>query len=423
MQDQALDNAIASGRTYGDPGAQHALFARLRRDDPVHWTQPEGFRPFWTVSRAADVMEVERQQDLFINAPRAKLLPIEWEQRVREITHGRPVLVRSLPQMDGAEHKAYRQLTQAWFQPRQVKSIEGRIAELAQRAVAELVARPGGCDFYREVAVWYPLRVILSILGLPERDAPELLRITERFFGAGGSAMHLGADFIAAAEEYIAYFDGVARARRAQPTEDVASLIANARIDGQPIGQHEASSYYIALASAGHDTTSATAAGGLLALIEHPDQWRLLQARPELLASAVDEMVRWVSPVKHFMRTATQDYVLRGRQIRQGDHLMMCYPSANRDEELFEDPTRFRVDRQPNRHLGFGYGAHACLGMFLAKIELQALFRELLARVERFELAGSAAWQATSFVGGLSRLPVRFTLKRDERAVADVEAR
>lgn len=422
MQDKDLDNAIASGRTYGNPDVQHALFSTLRREDAVHWTQPEGFRPFWAVTKAADIMEVERQQELFINAPRAKLLPIEWEQRVREITGGRPVLVRSLPQMDGAEHKVYRQLTQAWFQPKQVKSIEGRIAQFAKRSVAELAAHRGGCDFYREVAVWYPLRIILMIMGLPESDAPELLRITERFFGAGGNAMHQGGDFIAAAEEYIAYFDEVARARRAKPTDDVASLIANATIDGQPIGHHEASSYYIALASAGHDTTSATASGGLLALIQNPEQWQLLKANPALVTTAVDEMVRWVSPVKHFMRTATQDYVLRGRQIRLGDHLMMCYPSGNRDEDVFDEPFRFRIDRSPNRHVGFGYGAHACLGMFLAKIELHALFREILSVFDHFELDGTPAWQETSFVGGVSQLPVRFTMQSEKLTAAEVEA-
>lgn len=422
MQDKDLDNAIASGRTYGNPDTQHALFSTLRREDAVHWTQPDGFRPFWAVTKAADIMEVERQQELFINAPRAKLLPIEWEQRVREITGGRPVLVRSLPQMDGAEHKVYRQLTQAWFQPKQVKSIEGQITQFAKRSVAELAGHRGGCDFYRAVAVWYPLRVILMILGLPERDAPDLLRITERFFGAGGSAMHQGGEFIAAAEEYIAYFDEVARARRADPTDDVASLIANAVIDGKPIGRHEACSYYIALASAGHDTTSATAAGGLLALIQNPDQWQLLKANPELLPSAVEEMVRWVSPVKHFMRTATQDYVLRDRQIRRGDHLMLCYPSGNRDGDVFEDPFRFRVDRSPNRHLGFGYGAHSCLGMFLAKIELNALFREILSAFDHFELDGTPAWQETSFVGGVSQLPVRFTMNSEKLSEAEVEA-
>jgi len=320
-------------------------------------------------------------------------------------------LVRGLPQMDGADHKAYRALTQAWFQPKQVKQLEGRIAELAKRTVDELQARGPECDFYSEVAVWYPLRVIMLVLGLPPSDEERLLRITQAYFGGSDPEVQKGSDLIKATQDYVAYFDGVSEDRRRHPTDDAASLIANATLDGKPIGHYEASSYYVALASAGHDTTSATAAGGVLALIQNPDQWQKLKADPNLVGSAVDEMVRWVSPVKHFFRTATENYTLRGREIEAGQHLMMCYPSANRDEEIFADPFSFKIDRNPNRHLGFGFGAHVCLGMFMAKIELQALFRELLARVDSFELNGSPAWVETSFVGGLKRLPVRVKMK------------
>jgi cytochrome P450 len=402
-----IDDAIANGMTYGDPAVQHALFTRLRQEDPVRWTQPAGFRPFWTVSRHADVLEVEKQNDLFINAPRAKLLSLQWEQKVREVTGGRPVLVRSLPQMDGAEHRSYRQLTAAWFQPKQVRSLEPRIHALARRAVDDLLDRRGGLDFYADIAVWYPLRVIMTIMGLPASDEAHLLKITQAFFSASGQSGQQGAEFIGAAKDYEDYFKALARERRANPTDDVASLIVNSTIDGEPIGDHEARSYFIALASAGHDTTSTTAAGGLLALIQNPQEWDKLKANADLIPSAVDEMVRWESPVKHFFRTATADYTLRGQRVRQGDALMMCYPSANRDEAVFDDPFSFRVGRTPNRHVGFGYGAHACLGMFLAKIELQALMRELVTRVDRFDLDGAPAWAPTPFVGGVCRLPVR----------------
>ena len=412
MNDRDLDNAIAANRTYGDLGTQHALFTRLRLEDPVHWTEPEGFRPFWTVTKHADVLEVERQQDRFLNAPRSKLFSIEFEGQIKALMQGRPHLVRGLPQMDGTDHRNYRALTQTWFQPKQVKLLEDRIAALARRTVDELVARGPECDFYNQVAVWYPLRVIMMILGLPAADEERLLRITQAYFGGSDPEVQKGSDLIKATQDYVAYFDGVSEDRRRRPTDDVASLIANASIDGQPIGHHEASSYYVALASAGHDTTSATAAGGLLALIQNPDQWRRLKADPSLVPSAVDEMVRWVSPVKHFFRTATEDYVLRGREIKAGQHLLMSYPSANRDEEVFGDPFAFRVDRSPNRHVGFGYGAHVCLGMFMAKLELNALFREIVARVDGFELNGTPAWVQTSFVGGLKRLPVRVSLPR-----------
>lgn len=411
MIDRDLDNAIASNRTYGDLATQHAVFTRLRAEDPVHWTEPDGFRPFWTVSRHADLLEIERQHEKFLNAPRSKLFSIEFENQIRALMAGKPHLVRGLPQMDGDDHRNFRALTQAWFQPRQVKQLEGRITALATRTVDELEARGPACDFYQDIAVWYPLRVIMMILGLPAADEARLLRITQAYFGGSDPEVQKGSDLIKATQDYVAYFDGVSDDRRRHPTDDVASLIANARIDGEPIGHYEASSYYVALASAGHDTTSATAAGGLLALIQNPGEWRKLQDNPELVPTAVDEMVRWVSPVKHFFRTATEDYQLRGREIRAGQHLLMSYPSANRDEAVFDEPFAFRVDRNPNRHVGFGYGAHVCLGMFMAKIELQALLRELLRRVDRFELDGEPAWVQTSFVGGLKRLPVRVRMK------------
>ena len=412
MRDASIDQAIASGKTYGDLAVQHAVFTRLRAEDPLHWTTPEGVRPFWTVAKHADVLEIERQPERFLNAPRSKLFSTDFEQAVRDEMAGRTYLVRGLPQMDGQEHKQYRQITQAWFQPKQVKQLEARIAELARRTVDDMEARGPACDFYNDIAAWFPLRVIMLILGLSESgDEARLLDITRAYFGGSDPEMQKGSDLIRATKDYVAYFDGVSEARRRHPTDDAASLIANSQIDGRPIEHYEASSYYIALASAGHDTTSATAAGGVLALIQNPGEWKKLQERPELVASAVDEMVRWVSPVKHFFRTATEDYELRGKAIKSGDHLLMSYPSANRDEEVFGDPFAFRVDRNPNKHLGFGFGPHVCLGMVLAKIELQILLRELLARVESFELDGMPAWVETSFVGGLKRLPVRVKMK------------
>ncbi|MGI4815034.1 MAG: cytochrome P450 [Janthinobacterium lividum] len=407
-----LDNALASGATYGTLDRQHALFTYLRREDPVHWTTPAGFRPFWAVTKHADIIEVEKQQELFINAPRAKMFSIEFEEKVRAAKHGKADVVRSLPQMDNPDHRAYRQLTQAWFQAKQVRLLEERIAALAKRSLDELEQMGPELDFYRDIAVWFPLRVIMLILGLPADDEKRLQKITQAYFGGADPEMQGGSDLIKAAQDFVDYFDGVSEARRAQPTDDVASVIANGTIDGKPLEHIEASSYYIALASAGHDTTSASAAGGVLALIENPAEWAKLKADPTLTPAAVEEIIRWVSPVKHFFRTAAADYTLRGKQIKAGDNLLMCYPSANRDEDVFADPFSFRVDRNPNRHLGFGYGAHACIGLFLAKTELQIFFRELLARVERFELTGQPAWIQTAFVGGLKRLPVRVEMVR-----------
>ncbi len=411
MLDIALDNAISDHRTYGSFDMQHRLFGRLRREDPVHWTQPDGYRPFWTITKYADIIEIERQPDRFINAPRTKLLSVEFESKVKEAMSGKPMLVRALPQMDNPDHAKYQKLTHAWFQPRHIRTLSERMAALAKDSVDRLVAMGNACDFYNDIAIYYPLRVLMTILGLPRSDEERLLKITQAYFGGGDPEMQKGSDLIDATIAYVDYFKDVAQERRRNPKDDVATVIATSEIDGRPIEDFEAYSYYIALASAGHDTTSATIAGGLLALIENPDCMARLQRQPDLLPDAAEEMVRWVSPVKHFFRTAAADYELRGKTIRAGDSLLISYPSGNRDEEAFDRPFEFIPDRSPNRHLGYGFGIHACIGRHLAKAEVVAFFRELLSRVERIELAGEPAWTETSFLGGVKRLPVRYSAR------------
>lgn len=409
MDNASVDQAIADHKTYGDLNRQHALFSMLRSEDPVHWTEPPGFRPFWTISKHQDLIEIERQNERFINAPRTKLLSIEFETKVREAMKGYPMLVRAINHMDNPEHAKYKKITHTWFQPREVRKLEEQIAQLARASVDSMLARGDICDFYNEIAVWYPLKVIMLILGVPDEHGQRLLDITRAYFGGGDPEMQRGNDLIDATFAYMNFFSEIARERRRNPTNDVATIIATAEVDGKPIGEFEASSYYVALASAGHDTTSATLAGGLLALIQNPAEMQKLRADPALIPAAVDEMVRWVSPVKHFFRTATETYTLRGRTIRPGDHLLMAYPSANRDEEAFDRPFVFLADRAPNRHVGFGFGIHACLGMYLAKVEMIAFMRELLSRVDELHLAGDTAWVETSFLGGVKRLPIRFS--------------
>ena len=408
MQSADWDQAIVDHKAYGVFDKQHALFSTLRSEDPVHWTEPSGFRPFWTISKHQDIIEIERQHERFVNAPRTKLLSVDFETKVRQAMAGRPMLVRAINQMDNPDHAKYKKITHAWFQPRQVRNLEARIGELARASVDHMLTTGGACDFYNDVAVWYPLKVIMLILGIPDEDGPRLLDITKAYFSGGDPEMMRGNDLIDATFAYVNYFTEVARDRRSNPTDDIASIIATAEVDGQPIGEFETSSYYVALASAGHDTTSATLSGGLLALIENPAEMKKLKDNPDLIPAAVEEMVRWVSPVKHFFRTATQDYTLRGRTIKKGDNLLMAYPSANRDEDAFERPFAFVADRTPNRHVGFGFGIHACLGMYLAKVEMIAFVRELLSRVDVVELIGEPASTETSFVGGLKRLPIRF---------------
>jgi len=415
MTDKSIDNAIADPKTYADVDAFHALFTKLRAEEPVRWTEPDEYRPFWTVSKHADIMEVERQNDKFLNDPRLTLQTIEVEEKVKEFTGGQSKLIRSLVDMDNPDHRNYRGLTQAWFMPPNLKAISARVDALAKKYIDRFESLGGECDFVSDVAVWYPLRVIMTVLGVPEEDEPIMLKLTQELFGSTDPEMRReDADFnVNTVTDFFNYFNALTEDRRKNPRDDVASVIANATIDGQPIGHLEAMSYYIIVATAGHDTTSSTAAGGLLALMQNPDEFAKLRSDPDkYLNSAIDEMIRWTTPVKHFFRTAAVDYELRGQKIKAGDNLLMCYWSANRYEEVFDDPFSFHIDRSPNKHLAFGYGAHVCLGQHLAKMEIKALYNELLSRLDHIELAGNPAWVEASFVSGLKRLPVRYSMKR-----------
>ncbi len=416
MTDKSIDNAIVDPKVYASVDGFHELFAKLRKEEPVRWTEPDGYRPFWTVSKHADIMEVERQNDKFLNDPRLTLQTIETEEQVREFTGGSDKLIRSLVDMDNPDHRNYRGLTQAWFMPPNLKAIASRVDALAEKYVDRLEQKGGECDFVSDVAVWYPLRVIMTVLGVPEEDEPIMLKLTQELFGATDPDMKRSEEStitVNTVTEFFNYFTAITEDRRANPKDDVASVIANATIDGKPIGHVEAMGYYIIVATAGHDTTSSTAAGGLLALMQNPDQFAKLKADPDrYLPGAIDEMIRWTTPVKHLFRTAAEDYELRGQKIRKGDNLLMCYWSANRDEDVFDDPFTFDIERSPNKHLAFGYGAHLCLGQHLAKMEIKALYKELLARLDHIELAGDPAWVEASFVSGLKRLPVRYSMKR-----------
>jgi cytochrome P450 len=414
IRDATIDQAIVDPRVYASGRDYHALFERLRSEDPVHWTQPAGFEPFWTVSKHADIIEIERQNSRFLNAPRLNMRPDEVEAHFRARV-GRQSPFRMIVNMDDPDHRKYRALTQAWFLPPNLRKLDGQIAMLAREFVDRIEALGDHCDFVRDVAVWYPLRVIMMILGIPREDEQLMLRLTQESFGAEDPDLQGQEDFketrARAMSTFLDYFRGVMADRRRAPRDDLASVIAHAEVDGQPIGELEVISYYLVIATAGHDTTSSSSAGGLLALIENPRELDKLRARPDLLPSAIDEMIRWVTPVKHFVRTAAEDYVLRGRNIQAGQRLMMCYPSANRDEDVFEDPFAFRVDRAPNKQLAFGIGVHQCLGLHLARMEMRAFFQELLARIDHVELAGEPANVAATFVSGLKRLPIRYRMR------------
>jgi cytochrome P450 len=398
---------------YADEDRLHEALALLRREDPVHWVEAAGYEPFWAVTRHADIMEIERNNALFLNAPRPLLATAAMDAQAKQ-REAEGTALRTLIHMDDPQHKVVRAIGAGWFRPRAMRALEERVAELARQYVDRMAEFGGQCDFVTQVAVHYPLYVILSLLGLPESDFPRLLKLTQEMFGGGDEELRRGEtpeELMLTLLEFFAYFQDLTAARRATPTADLASEIANARVDGEYLSDFDTASYYVIIATAGHDTTSSTISGGLHALIEHPAELARLRDDPNLLPTAADEMIRWVTPVKEFMRTAAADTEVGGVPVKQGQAVLLSYPSANRDEEVFADPFRFDVGRDPNRHLAFGFGVHLCLGAALARLETCAFFAELLPRLESIELAGRPEWTATTFVGGLKHLPIRYTLK------------
>lgn len=410
----ALDNALVDTSRWSNESWLHSQFAWLRNHDPIRKMSPDGYVPFWSIVRHKDVMAVESDKDLFINDPRPILGPRMLQDLVEHM-FGRRHLVRSLVTMDAPDHLKYRTVTQGWFMRGNLRNIESRVKELAAAYVDRLGELGGECDFVKDIAIWYPLRVIMSILGVPEEDEPLMMKLTQELFGSSDPDTRRSFEatsLMEVVEDFDRYFEELTKRRRATPTDDVASVIANAKIDGAPMPQFETNGYYTIIATAGHDTTSSSTSGGLLALIENPKEMNKLRSNPEdLMASAVNEMIRWVTPVRQFMRTATAACEIDGVSIEEGESVVMWYPSANRDESVFEEPFQFRVDRESSDHLSFGYGAHVCLGQHLARMEISAFFQEFLNRVAHVELNGEPRFSQSAFVGGLKNLPIRYRMK------------
>ncbi len=416
-QDRA--NTLVDPVAYAD-GRIHETYAWLRANNPMGRATIEGVEPFWVATKHADILEISRQNALFSNGEKsATMVSQAVDARVRAMTGGSPHLLRTLVQMDAPDHMKYRVLTQSWFLPQNIRSLETRIRTIAKAAVETMLSKGNECDFVNEVALHYPLRVIMEIMGVPPEDEPRMLMLTQELFGASdpelGRKTETEADPAAQIDmgvitDFFKYFNAFSESKRANPTDDLGTLIANSKIDGEPISHFEAMGYYIIVATAGHDTTSSSTAGALWGLAQNPDQLAKVKADPSLIPGLVDESIRWITPVKTFMRTAMEDTEIAGRKMSKGDWLMLCYASGNRDEAVFDAPNDFRVDRSPNKHLAFGYGAHLCLGQHLAKMEMRILWEELLPRLKSVELAGEPAMSQSVFVNGPKRLPIRFEM-------------
>jgi cytochrome P450 len=408
-----LGRIFADPAAYADPVAWHAAAAELRRDDPICKVQLDDYPDFWAITRHADVMEIERNAEIFTNAPSPTLTT--KADLAKTAASGGGSAVNSLVQMDGDVHKAHRNIVNDWFKPGNVRKMSDRVDALAKEYVDRMASMGGSCDFANDVAVHYPLQVILSILGLPETDYARMLKLTQELFGAEDPDIGRAGEDHSVLEvimDFVGYFTSLAADRREHPTADLASVIANAELGGAPLDDMSVFGFYLIIATAGHDTTSNSVSGGLLALLENPDQMALLRAQPELIDGAADELIRFVSPVKHFIRTCQSPFTLRDVTFQPGDVTLLSYASANRDDEVFEDPFRLDVQRtNADKHLAFGFGRHFCLGAHLARMEVRAIFRELLTRLDHIELAAPPTFVQSRLVSGPKTLPVNYRFR------------
>ncbi|MEQ8311718.1 MAG: cytochrome P450 [Sphingopyxis sp.] len=413
--------AIVNPVAYGAWEPLHEQLGWARANMPLGVAENPNHDPFWLVTRHADVMAISRDPQRFANGIRPTVLTDRaGEALARAATPGNDGhLIRSLVQMDAPDHMKYRLLTQSWFMPRNLKTIEDRIRQIARDTVDRMLDLGNECDFARDVAAHYPLRVIMDILGVPPEDEPRMLMLTQQLFGPTDPELNRSKEAITSSEQAIAminyviadfenYFGALTADRRANPRQDIATVIANATIGGEPIPDREMAGYYMIIATAGHDTTSASTAGAVMELAKNPALFARFRDWDADKAGVIEEAIRWTTPVQHFMRSAREDVEIGGQVIRAGDWLMLNYVSANRDEAVFADAFVFDPDRAKNEQIAFGFGAHVCLGQHLARLEMRILLEELLPRLSRIELAGEPARVESVFVGGLKRLPIRF---------------
>jgi cytochrome P450 len=387
-------------------GYPHEVWATLRAEAPVVFLEPEGYVSFWAVTKHADITDIAAQPERFSSAhglilghPGAPAPPSEM-----------------VVMLDPPHHGPLRRVAMPRFTPRAIRSRHEEIDRIAVQVLDDLAASDDEeFDFVERVAAPLPIGVISWILGVPGDDWKLLFQWTNEIIGKDDPEFRRpgetpGQTIRRARGELHAYLDGLIERRRSDPGDDIVSQLIAAEIDGAPLTAAQLLDYAELLVEAGNETTRNAISGGLLAFSEHPDQWERLKREPELLPTAVEEVLRWVSPIIHFIRTATEDCEIRGEKIAAGDKVALFYASANRDEDVFDRPFDFRIDRQPNRHLAFGSGAHFCMGANLARVELETLFRHLLDRLEWFELTTPAERLNSAVNGGIKHLNLRCRL-------------
>ncbi|MBB4921115.1 cytochrome P450 [Kitasatospora kifunensis] len=378
--------------SHGDPFVQ---WRWLRANEPVYWHPPTELPGFWALTRYEDIRTAYRDSETFSSAQGILLRPAE---------HGAdPGGGRTLALTDAPRHKQLRGLVDGWFAVRSVRALEAEMQDVAKSVIDQALER-GSCDFVADIAARIPLYVICKMMGVPKSDWERLYTLTSQAFGAGDPATRRFAHL-----DILGYFEELAADKAEEPGDDLVSVLATAGIDGEPLDPEDVILNCNNLLVGGTENTRIAASGGMLALLEHPEQWQRLTDEPALLPTAVDEILRWTSTATHIMRTAVRPAEIHGRSIAVGDRVTFWLPSANRDETVFDNPDRFDIGRQPNRHLALGFGEHFCVGSMLAKVELRLLYGELLNRSIRIELDGETTLLDSIVVNGPERMPVRLT--------------
>src|ERR1700758_436576 len=417
---------------HADLHALYDAYKWMRTNMPVAKAVVEGYDPIWLVTKHADIQEVESLSEIFaagggVEKPGSHnpiLQNSAGDAFTKQLLGGSLRILDALPYIDPPEHTAAKNMAFNYFKPPSVRKLEDQMRQLAGESIDHLkkLSARGEIDLVDDWALGFPLHVIMTLLGVPPENEPRMMALTQEFFGTADpehqredvealSPEAMAQQFAATIQDYFAYFDTLAEDRRANPREDLATVVACAKLpDGEYWPKSFVYGWYTAIFTAGHDTTSATLAGTLKALAENPDVLARVKADLSLVPHLIQEGLRYIAPVKHFMRHAEQDYTMRGQTIKAGDRLMPLFQSGCRDEDVFENPDKFDIDRNPNPHLGFGFGAHTCIGQHLAKLELKVMFEELLPRVESIEVLGPGSVTHTNFVGGLKHLPAKITV-------------
>lgn len=410
---------LYNSSAWADPDEIHAIFSDMRRNSPVLFLKDDVYPDFWHITKHADIFEIEKRTDVFLNEPRTTIQTREAEALAEAMSGGERRL-RTLVSMDPPEHPRMRQLTQQWFMPKNLSRLQEQIEDSAAQSLDRMAALEGDCDFAQDVGVEFPLRVIMTVLGVPQEDYGSMLRLTQELFGPDDPDMRRRIDATSDADksgigthmEFGLYFQRMTWDRRKNPRDDIATLISNATVDGKPIDDAATFGYYLIIATAGHDTTSYSLIEAVRQIAQDPSLFDRLKEDPETMSAKIaEEAIRYASPVRHFIRTAKSDFDLRGKTIKAGDPVILWYPSGSRDEDVFDDPQLFNPDRSTKvRHAAFGHGPHMCLGMYLARQEISTFLRLLAERLDSVELCGQTQFVQANFVSGIKRLPIKAQL-------------